>query len=153
MVRIGVIAGITLLVGCSTTYPLPPESDETDTSTTQSEADDGISQTQGLHDVTQALIVEARSLTDAGQLARAIEVLERAIRIDSRNGRSWLMLAETELAQGRFVRAEQNARKAVVLLPADVHHEAWLVVARALEGQGDYDGATDIRRTWGLERF
>ena len=77
----------------------------------------------------------------------AIVLLERALRLDPQNGRTWLVLAEAELSRMGFLRAEQFARKAILFLSKMDHVMAWRTIATALEGRGDNEAAQSIRET------
>lgn len=68
----------------------------------------------------------------AGDLERAAATLERALRIDSRDPRLWLALAEIRLEQGDLAQASGLARRAETLAPAGSPEAAR---ARALAAQ------------------
>lgn len=59
-----------------------------------------------------ALLTQSRNERRTGDYARAAATLERALRIEPAAPAIWLELARLELAQGRYARAEQLARKA-----------------------------------------
>lgn len=83
--------------------------------------------------VTVALREESRRAAEAGDLARAAAVLERAIRIEPGNGELWLDLAKVRLREGNAEAAEQLARKAVSLVEGQyrLEQEAYSVIDTA----------------------
>lgn len=72
----------------------------------------------------------------AGDLERAAATLERALRIDSRDPRLWLALAEIRLEQGDRAQASGLARRAETLAPAG-SPEAARARALAARAAGD----------------
>lgn len=86
----------------------------------------------------------------SGELDSAIAYVERAIRLDARDADLWLRLAELQLAAGRPATAQQLANKAIAMAGADVTRQrrGWLLVADALEAQGDEAGAERLRAQW-----
>ena len=100
--------------------------------------------------ITEALVDEATSLEIAGAPGQAAATIEQAIRIEPRRGELWLLLATLRLRDGQAAMAEQNARKALLFLQAGSSHEreAWLVIADALEVQGDFESAAGLRNRW-----
>jgi len=65
----------------------------------------------------RALAAQADADLAAGRVVSAGAALERALRIESRNSRLWLKLAELRLAQGDLEQAENIARRAISLSP------------------------------------
>ena len=100
--------------------------------------------------ITRALVDEARDHAAAGSPDEAAATIEQAIRIEPRRGELWLQLAVLRLRDGQAAMAEQNARKALLFLRAGSpdEREAWLVIADALEAQGDFESAEGIRNQW-----
>ena len=100
--------------------------------------------------ITRALVDEARDHAVAGSPDEAAAAIEQAIRIEPMRGELWLQLAAVRLSQGRAAMAEQNARKALLFLQAGSpdEREAWLVIADALEAQGDFESAEGLRNRW-----
>lgn len=100
--------------------------------------------------ITRALVDEARDHAAAGSPDAAAATIEQAIRIEPRRGELWLQLAVLRLRDGQAAMAEQNARKALLFLQAGSpdEREAWLVIADALEAQGDFESAEGIRNRW-----
>lgn len=99
---------------------------------------------------TLALLRQSERSAESGDLAGAIAYVERAIRLNSRDAELWLRLARLQLAAERPERAEQLAQKAIALAgnASDEQRAGWLVVADALEAQGDRDAAARIRARW-----
>lgn len=58
------------------------------------------------------LLAQANSKAANGEIPQAIATLERAVRLQPRNGHAWLRLAELYLAQGEYHKAEQFAGRA-----------------------------------------
>ena len=83
--------------------------------------------------VTLALRDDSRRAADAGDLAKAAALLERAIRIEPTNGELWLDLAEIRLAEGDAEAAEQLARKAISFAKGryQLEQKAYSVIDRA----------------------
>lgn len=100
--------------------------------------------------ITRALVDEARDHATAGSPDEAAATIEQAIRIEPRRGELWLQLAVLRLRDGQAAMAEQNARKALLFLRVGSpdEREAWLVIADALEAQGDFESAEGIRNRW-----
>lgn len=100
--------------------------------------------------ITRALVDEARDHAAAGSPTEAAATIEQAIRIEPMRGELWLQLAVLRLRDGQAAMAEQNARKALLFLQAGSADErdAWLVIADALEAQGDFESAEGIRNRW-----
>ncbi len=63
------------------------------------------------NDTVLALLSDARSQADSGNLAAAAASLERAIRIDPRNARLWNRLAHVRLKQKKYSLAASLAAK------------------------------------------
>lgn len=105
-------------------------------------------------DATVALVNQAYRDQDDGERKRAVGNLERAIRIEPRNGQLWVLLAELQLAAGRTTPAEQSARKGLLFLArmSPFRRRAWLVIASALDARGETDEAAAIRAEWGSYR-
>ena len=148
IVRAVSAAALLVLAACATPTgpaplppPLPVPPDETTKPTDP---------TAGRKATTDFLVQEARSYIRAGRLDQGADLLERALRIDPQNGTIWLELAAANLDRGETRRAEQNARKALVLLPPPRHRDAWAVIADARAKHGDPATAAEIRQTWGL---
>lgn len=61
---------------------------------------------------SSALLAQANAKAAAGETEAAIAVLERAVRLQPRDGHAWLRLAELYLQQGEYHKAEQFAGRA-----------------------------------------
>jgi hypothetical protein len=83
--------------------------------------------------VTLALQNEAERAATAGDLPKAIQILERAIRIQPDNAQLWIELARCHLKEGNAAQAEQFARKALLFTGSryDLEQQAWVVIADA----------------------
>ncbi len=99
---------------------------------------------------TLALLQQSERAAEAGNVDEAIGYVERAIRLSPRDPALWLRLAELQLSAGRDSPAIQMAHKAIALSGSrpDIQRDAWLVVADALESQGDTEEAASIRQRW-----
>lgn len=62
---------------------------------------------------TTLLLAQANEKAEAGESAQAIALLERAVRINPHDGRSWLRLAELHFDEGNHYKAGQFARRAL----------------------------------------
>jgi len=65
------------------------------------------------------LMVEADQQAAKGDQARAIALLERAVRIEPRNAHAWLRLARLHFSAGDLNKAQQFARRAKQFAGAD----------------------------------
>ncbi len=83
--------------------------------------------------VTLALQDEAQRAATAGDLPKAIQILERAIRIQPDSAPLWIELARCHLKEGNAAQAEQFARKALLFTGNryDLEQQAWVVIADA----------------------
>jgi hypothetical protein len=83
--------------------------------------------------VTLALQDEAQRAATAGDLPKAIQILERAIRIQPDSAQLWIELARCHLKEGNAAQAEQFARKALLFTGNryDLEQQAWVVIADA----------------------
>jgi hypothetical protein len=83
--------------------------------------------------VTLALQDEAQRAATAGDLPKAIQILERAIRIQPDSPTLWIELARCHLKEGNTAQAEQFARKALLFTGNryDLEQQAWVVIADA----------------------
>ena len=75
----------------------------------------------------------------------AAAAIERAIRIEPRNGELFYKLAVLRLKQSKPVLAEDLAKKSALLAGKDnaLKKNSWLLIAHAKEMQGDKAGATE----------
>lgn len=95
-----------------------------------------------------ALLDEAERGAARGDLENSAAVLESALRIEPRNPRLWVQLAEIRLRQQQPRLAQDLARKAIALSAAEpgVQAQAWTTLAKALRAVGDEAGAQDAER-------
>jgi tetratricopeptide (TPR) repeat protein len=94
-----------------------------------------------------ALVSAANKSSNTGDLESAAAAIERAIRIEPRNGELLYKLAVLRLKQSKPVLAEDLAKKAELLAGKDsvLKKNSWLLIAHAKEMQGDKSGA-DVAR-------
>ncbi len=83
--------------------------------------------------MTLALQNESERAAAAGDLPKAIQILERALRIQPDKAELWIELAQLHLKEGNPAQAEQFARKALLFTGQryDLEQQAWLVIAKA----------------------
>ena len=144
-----------LLAGCATPYPPsseprpePPQPGEPPV-TPDVEPEVPSRPAQDARAPTVALLRQSERAADDGDLASAIAYVERAIRLNSRDAELWLRLARLQLEARRPAAAEQLAHKAIALAGSrGDERQGWLLVADALEAQGDDDAADEIRARW-----
>lgn len=115
--------------------PAIPEFKPAESTTTQSPA-------------VNALITAANKSSKTGDLESAAAAIERAIRIEPRNGELLYKLATLRLKQSKPVLAEDLAKKAELLAGKDtvLKKNSWLLIAHAKEMQGDKAGAETARQ-------
>lgn len=102
-----------------------------------------------------ALLGQAETQANGGDLAAAAVSLERARRIDPRNPVIYYHLATVRLEQGEPAQAEQLAVKSTSLASGNRVQQArnWRLIAQARRAQGNPDGAIAAeRRARELER-
>ena len=117
-----------LLAGCGvlpTSEPLPPpQTPAEDYRTVATEHRDRV-----MNPATASLIEQGRALQRAGRPLQAAAALERALRIDPNEPAVWLELAELRYAAANWQDAEQFARRARSLAPAnsalEVSDKSW----------------------------
>lgn len=95
-----------------------------------------------------ALLGDAERRLHAGEHAAAAASLERALRLEPRNGQLWYRLATVRLAQGSYQEAVQLATKSNSLAGGDrgLRLGNWRLIAEAREHLGDKAGADGARR-------
>ena len=94
------------------------------------------------------LLSQARLAAKEEDLERAISFSERAYRIDHRDPRVSLTMAELLMNDGRPGQAEQWALKAVRLFSPKERQgvrRAWSIVAESRTAKGDYEGAREAK--------
>lgn len=72
------------------------------------------------HAAAVTLEEEARTLFAAGDHARAVVTLERALRLAPNDARLWLSLAQVRFAQGEYAKADAMAQRAAQLAGRDL---------------------------------
>ena len=94
-----------------------------------------------------ALINEADRSRGRGDLDGSVVVLERALRIDSRNPTLTYKLAQLRLKQSKPKLAEDLAGKAALLAGGDLDlkRKSWLLIAEARQNQQNFQGAKDAK--------
>jgi len=95
-----------------------------------------------------ALLGQAESQANSGDLEAAAASLERAIRIEPRNPLLWYHLATVRLAQQEAAQAEQLAAKSNSLAAGNRLQQSrnWRLIARARQVLGDKAGALAAER-------
>ena len=91
----------------------------------------------------QSLVLQARAAMAANRHDQALQLLERAQRIEPRNPFLWQMLATSHLALGHNEQAENTAEKSNSLARGNpyVEVENWKVIAATRQAAGDSTGA------------
>ena len=109
-------------------YPVPTQPTPQPVPQTPAPAQPLPSQPKPQSTVTLALQDET-----AGDLPKAIQILERAIRIQPDSAQLWIELARCHLKEGNAAQAEQFARKALLFTGSryDLEQQAWVVIADA----------------------
>ena len=112
------------------TYPQPAPAPIVDSPST---VVPGQPQPKAESSVTLALQDESHRAAAAGDLPKAIQILERAIRIQPDRAELWIDLARLHLKEGNPAQAEQFARKALLFTGQryDLEQQAWVVIADA----------------------
>ena len=90
-----------------------------------------------------ALLQQAETQANAGELESAAASLERAIRIDARNPVIWYHLATVRLSQGEPAQAEQLANKSNSLASGNHAQQSrnWILIAESRRQMNDRAGA------------
>lgn len=106
-------------------------------------ADAGVSETRAV----VSLMQQSASLRGRGDLSGAVAALERALRLEPRNPKLWLALAQLRLAGDHARVAESLALKALSLAGGDpdTRRRAWALIAEARTRYGDSAGARQAR--------
>lgn len=94
-----------------------------------------------------ALLTEADRNRASGDLDAAVVVMERALRIDSRNPTLTYKLAQLRIKQNKPQLAEELAGKAALLAGGDLDlkRKSWLLIAEARQMQQNYQGAKEAK--------
>ncbi len=92
-----------------------------------------------------ALMTEADTYSEAGNLEAAVGKIQRALRIDSRNPLLLYKLAKIRLKQSRPGQAENLAKKAAILSDNNrrLKKQSWLLISEARKQQENYHGAKE----------
>lgn len=95
-----------------------------------------------------ALLKTAQQQERNNDLNGAVGTIERALRIEPRNGHLWYRLANLRYSQGRHGLASDLASKSLALAGADValKRDSWRLIARAKRASGDTEGAKVAER-------
>ena len=95
-----------------------------------------------------ALLQDAGRYAEQGDLDRAADVLERALRIDPRNPGIWHDLGVVRYHQHDFSQAESLAERSNALAAANrsLQSRNWNLIARSRTALGDGDGAALARQ-------
>lgn len=91
-----------------------------------------------------ALLGKAQEQAQAGNGEKAAAILERALKLEPHNPWLWHRLAVLRLQQDNWDAAQELAAKSNSLADGNVRLLAgnWQVIAGALSGMGDHEGAT-----------
>jgi len=94
-----------------------------------------------------ALISESDRNRNGGDLDAAVVVMERALRIDSRNPTLTYKLAQLRIKQNKPQLAEELAGKAALLAGSDLDlkRKSWLLIAEARQMQQNTQGAKEAK--------
>ncbi len=94
-----------------------------------------------------ALLQSAQRLANDGRSEEAAAILERAIRMETRNPWLWHRLAVLRFQEGRHSLAIELAKKSNVLARDNRRLVAgnWLLIGKARAGLGDAEGAAAAR--------
>ena len=94
-----------------------------------------------------ALISESDRNRNSGELDAAVVVMERALRIDSRNPTLTYKLAQLRIKQNKPQLAEELAGKAALLAGSnlDLKRKSWLLIAEARQMQQNNQGAKEAK--------
>lgn len=94
-----------------------------------------------------ALVSSANKSSNTGDVESAAAAIERAIRIEPRNGDLFYKLAVLRLKQSKPILAEDLARKSALLAGKNntLKKNSWLLIAHSKEMQGDNAGADEAR--------
>lgn len=108
---------------------------------------DAVQPSQPQRSPVDDLRAQALAAQASGDWDRAAGLLERALRLDSRDANLYAEIAEVRLGQGRFVDAEQIALRGLTVNANDDQRSArlWRTIAQARSGQGDIAGARQAR--------
>ncbi|EIC20461.1 hypothetical protein Thi970DRAFT_04098 [Thiorhodovibrio frisius] len=105
-------------------------------------------QTPQLAPAVDALAKQAEGQRQSGDYAGAAATLERALRLQSREGYLWNRLAHVRLEQGLASQAANLAARANALSgdSDSLKRDNWLVISDARRRTGDLEGAQEAQR-------
>lgn len=159
------LLAVTLLSGCSsvssptnqrTLPPIEESSTVPGTSSTPPESPnnqelaDEAKPNAASNSAALLLLAQSESLRTEGKDEQAIAMVERAIRLEPRNGDLWVQLGRLNYETNEYARAEQYARRGISLTQAgsETSKRGWLLLADVSEARGDIEGANQIRSRW-----
>lgn len=95
-----------------------------------------------------ALLAQAETQANDGDLSTSVATLERALRIEPRNPLLWHHLASVRLEQGEYSQAEQIAMKSNSFAAGarKLQTRNWRLIAEARKRLGDTTGASQAER-------
>lgn len=95
-----------------------------------------------------ALLQSARRQQSQGDYTAAAATLERALRIEPRNGHLWHRLAKLRMQQGQHAAAADLAARSNTLAGGDLalQRDNWRLIASARRAAGDLAGARAAER-------
>lgn len=87
---------------------------------------------------SRALVTQAQTQAENGDVSTAAATIERALRIEPSNPLLWLELGRLREREGSYAQAESLGRKALSLATGDarVQSSAWRLIADALRSRG-----------------
>ena len=151
------IWGVGLLTACSLdpvfapspsissrkTYPAQPRVSQPVASPRTDAPSDVVAKPQPSSPAVIALMQQANSDRQAGNLDLAVSRLERAVRIQPQNPMLWHELARIRLQQQQPRLAEELAKKSIALAQSDTQliQKNWRLIAQARKINGDISGA------------
>lgn len=91
-----------------------------------------------LSPASRALVTQAQSQRQKGDLPGATISLERALRIEPRNPLLWIEMGRLRMDQRNYAQADAMGRKALSMSIGDgrTQSQAWLLIADALRARG-----------------
>ncbi|MEM7099440.1 MAG: tetratricopeptide repeat protein [Pseudomonadota bacterium] len=144
---------ILLFVSACGTNPYNPDIVESESSSAPIERDTQDTPEPPASNTAQAtntLLASADAASTTGDHSRAINYLERAVRMDPRNPNIWIKLSRAYLQNDELLNATRHARKAIALAAGDdlTTRTAWLTLADIKEAEGNLNEAKSLRRRW-----
>ena len=126
---LAVLAGCAVPIGPTPAPPVPPTAPPQPTPPATAEPEPP----GPAPSVTLALVQESDVAREHGDYEKAVQLLERAIRIEPDRPDLWIGLATAHLEQGDYDSAEQFARKALLFTGTQygLEQRAWSVIGAA----------------------